>query len=154
MSRRDLGRDAYGEQAVIVLMARHRSNQLVHRDYLIFDSSLQHGKEESAKSGDLLVETEPIRYELSAVKLNWPKRRDVKPRIPRILSNVTITNHGEEPSSLAEACTYTYKYAVYWGRRHAILSGLSTTITLANGTSLPNITWGMRDEENRTEAYK
>ncbi|XP_070170373.1 beta-pore-forming protein unzipped [Polyergus mexicanus] len=113
----------------------------------------EHGKEESAKTGDLLVETEPIRYELSAVKLNWPKRRDVKPRISRILNNVTITNHGEGPASLAEACTYTYKYAVYWGRRHAILNGLSTTITLANGTSLPNITWGMRDEENRTEAY-
>lgn len=113
----------------------------------------ENGKQETAKSGDLLVETEPIRYELSAVKLNWPKRRDVKPRISRILSNVTITNRGSEPASLAEACTYTYKYAVYWGRRHAILNGLSTTITLANGTSLPNITWGTRDEENRTEAY-
>ncbi|KAL6439201.1 hypothetical protein ACFW04_003852 [Cataglyphis niger] len=111
------------------------------------------GKEETAKSGDHLVETEPIRYELSAVKLNWSKRRDVKPRISRILNNVTITNHGEEPASLAEACTYTYKYSIYWGRRHAILNGLSTTITLVNGTSLPNITWGMRDEKNRTEAY-
>lgn len=111
------------------------------------------GKEENAKSGDLLVETEPIRYELSAVKLNWSKKRDIKPRVSRILSNVTITNHGTEPSHLAEACTYTYKYAMYWGRRHAILNGLSTTITLINGTSLPNITWGTRDEENRTEAY-
>ncbi|CAL1676852.1 unnamed protein product [Lasius platythorax] len=113
----------------------------------------ENGKEESAKFGDLLVETEPIRYELSAVKLNWPKKRDIKPRISRILSNVTITNHGTEPANLAEACTYTYKYAIYWGRRHAILNGLSTTITLANGTSLPNITWGTRDEETRTEAY-
>lgn len=113
----------------------------------------ENGKEESAKAGELLVETEPIRYELSAVKLTWPKQRDIKPRISRILSNVTITNHGMEPSDLAEACTYTYKYAIYWGRRHAILNGLNTTITLANGTSLPNITWGMRDEKNRTEAY-
>lgn len=113
----------------------------------------ENGKEESAKFGDLLVETEPIRYELSAVKLNWPKKRDIKPRISRILSNVTITNHGTEPAKLAEATTYTYKYAIYWGRRHAILNGLSTTITLANGTSLPNITWGTRDEEIRTEAY-
>ncbi|XP_029161418.1 protein unzipped [Nylanderia fulva] len=110
-------------------------------------------KEESAKFGDLLVETEPIRYELSAVKLNWPKKRDIKPRISRILSNVTITNQGTESANLAEACTYTYKHIIYWGRRHAILNGLSTTITLANGTSLPNITWGTRDEATRTEAY-
>ncbi|XP_012530753.1 protein unzipped [Monomorium pharaonis] len=111
------------------------------------------GNEESAKSGELLVETEPIRYELSAVKLNWPKRRDIKPRVPRVLSEVTIINTGARSANLAEACTYTYKYSVYWGRRHAILNGLSTTITLVNGTSLPNITWGTRHEENRTEAY-
>ncbi|KYM99646.1 Protein unzipped [Cyphomyrmex costatus] len=110
------------------------------------------GEEESAKSGELLVETEPIRYELSAVKLNWSKRRDIK-RVSRILNEATIINRGAEPANLAEACIYKYKYSVYWGRRHAILNGLSTTITLINGTSLPNITWGTRDDENRTEAY-
>ncbi|XP_011062782.1 PREDICTED: protein unzipped [Acromyrmex echinatior] len=110
------------------------------------------GEEESAKSGELLVEAEPIRYELSSVKLNWSKRRDIK-RVPRILSEATIVNRGAEPANLAEACVYSYKYSVYWGRRHAILNGLSTTITLINGTFLPNITWGTRDDENRTEAY-
>ncbi|XP_011159117.1 protein unzipped [Solenopsis invicta] len=110
------------------------------------------GKEESAKTGDLLVETEPIRYELSAVKLNWSKRRDMK-RVPRVLSELTIVNNGPRPANLAETCTYTYKYSVYWGRRHAILNGLNTTITLMNGTSLPNITWGTPYFENRTEAY-
>ncbi|XP_071639788.1 beta-pore-forming protein unzipped isoform X2 [Temnothorax longispinosus] len=112
----------------------------------------ENGKEESTKSGELLVETEPIRYELSAVKLNWPKKRDIK-RVLRVLSEATIINRGAEPANLAEACVYRYKYSVYWGRRHAILNGLNTTITLINGTSLPNITWGTRDDENRTEAY-
>ncbi|XP_018365954.1 PREDICTED: protein unzipped isoform X2 [Trachymyrmex cornetzi] len=112
----------------------------------------ENGDEESAKSGELLVEAEPIRYELGSVKLNWSKRRDIK-RVPRILSEATIVNRGAEPANLAEACVYNYKYSVYWGRRHAILNGLSTTITLINGTSLPNITWGTRDDENRTEAY-
>jgi hypothetical protein len=112
------------------------------------------GKQESSKTGELLIETEPIRYELSAVKLNWPKKRDIK-RIPRVLSEVTIVNRGAEPANMAEACTYTYKHLVYWGRRsHAILNGLNTMIILANGTFLPSITWGTRDVENRTEAYK
>jgi len=113
----------------------------------------QNGKEESAKFGELLVETEPIRYELSAVKLNWYKKRDIK-RVPRVLNEATIINREAEPVKLAEACVYKYMYTVYWGRRHAILNGLSTTIRLINGTSLPNITWGMRHEENRTEVYK
>lgn len=100
------------------------------------------------------METEPIRYELSAVKLNWPKRRDIKPRVSRILSNVTIINPGPGTANLAESCTYSYKYAVYWGRRHAVLNGLNTTITLIDGKSLPNITWGTRHEQNRTEVYE
>lgn len=110
------------------------------------------GKEESAKSGEVLVETEPIRYELSAVRLIWPKKRDIK-RVPRVLSEATIINRGTEPANLAEACGYKYKYSVYWGRRQAMLNGLTTTITLINSTSLPKITWGTHHEENRTEAY-
>ncbi|XP_020282724.1 protein unzipped isoform X2 [Pseudomyrmex gracilis] len=110
------------------------------------------GREESAKEGELLVETEPIRYELSGVKLNWSKKRDIK-RVPRVLNQATIMNHRQEKANMAEACSYSYKYSVYWGRRYAILNGLSTTIKLANGTSLPNITWGMHVEQNRTDVY-
>lgn len=113
----------------------------------------ENGKEESATSGELLVETEPIRYELSAVKLIWNRRHDVKPRTPRVLDEVTIINRGTEAAKMAEAITYSYTYSVYWGRRMAMLNGLNTTITLVNGTSLSNITWGMRHEENRTEAH-
>jgi len=130
-----------------------QSNWVTDGERIRFSFLLQKGEEESAKSGELLVEAEPIRYELGSVKLNWSKRRDIK-RVPRILSEATIVNRGAEPANLAEACVYNYKYSVYWGRRHAILNGLSTTITLINGTSLPNITWGTRDDENRTEAYK
>lgn len=99
------------------------------------------------------METEPIRYELSAVKLNWHRRHDIK-RTPHILDEVTIVNRGAKAAKMAEASTYTYTYLVYWGRRNAMLNGLNTTVTLVNGTSLPNVTWGMRHEENRTEAHK
>lgn len=100
------------------------------------------------------METEPIRYELSVVKLNWHRKHDIKPRVPRILNEVTIVNRGTEAAKMAEASTYSYKYTIYWGRKHAMLNGLNTTITLINGTSLPNITWGTRHEESRTEVYK
>ncbi|XP_032683995.1 protein unzipped isoform X2 [Odontomachus brunneus] len=112
----------------------------------------ENNEEESAKSGELLVETEPIRYELTAVKLNWPKKRNIK-REPRVLAETTITNTMEYAANEAEACTYSYKYSIYWGRRHAILNGLDTSITLLNGTSLPNVTWGMRSKEIREDAY-
>ncbi|XP_014479333.1 PREDICTED: protein unzipped [Dinoponera quadriceps] len=112
----------------------------------------ENGEEKSAKTGELLVETEPIRYELSAVRLNWPKKRIIK-REKRVLAEATIVNTRTEAANMAEASVYSYKYSVNWGRRHAILNGLNTSITLVNGTSLRNITWGTHIEENRTDAY-
>ncbi|EFN86325.1 protein unzipped isoform X2 [Harpegnathos saltator] len=109
-------------------------------------------EEKFTKSGELLVETEPIRYELSAVKLDWPKKRSIK-REPRVLAETTITNTGTEAAQMAEACTYSYNYSVYWGRRHAILNGLNTSITLVNGSTLSNVTWGTRREEIRMDVH-
>lgn len=113
----------------------------------------QNNEQKSTESGELLVETEPFRYELTAVKLNWPKKRNIKYE-PRVLAEATLTNTRTQAANMAKACTYSYKYSVYWGRRHAILNGLNTSITLINGTSLPNVTWGMRSEDNREDAYK
>lgn len=113
----------------------------------------QYGKEETTQSGELLVEIEPIRYELTGVKLNWPKKRNMK-RTPRVLAKAAITNARAEAANMAEACTYSYNYSVSWGRRHAMLTGHNTSITLVNGTSLPSINWNMPSKENRTDAYK
>ncbi|XP_076183842.1 beta-pore-forming protein unzipped [Ptiloglossa arizonensis] len=110
------------------------------------------GTEAIAKSGDVLVETEPIHYDLTRVKLTWPKKRVIK-RAPRILGDATIANNGQEAANMAKAFGYAYKYLVYWGQGHAILKGLNTSITLTNGTVLPKIMWGTLETSNRTDVY-
>ncbi|XP_029052705.1 protein unzipped [Osmia bicornis bicornis] len=110
------------------------------------------GTEGSAKSGDVLVETEPIYYDLNRVKLNWPKKRVIK-RTARVLGEAIIANTGEEAANVAQAFGYAYKYSVYWGQGHAILKGLNTSITLTNGTTLPKIVWGTMETTNRTDVY-
>lgn len=110
------------------------------------------GTEGTAKTGELLVETEPIYYELTKVKLNWPKKRVFK-RTPRVLGEATITNSGPRAVNMAQAFGFTYKYSIYWGQGHAILKGLNTSITLTNGTVLPQILWGMTESSNRTDVY-
>lgn len=112
----------------------------------------QDGTEAIAKSGDVLVETEPIHYDLTRVKLTWPKKRVIK-RAPRILGDATIANNGQEAANMAKAFGYAYKYLVYWGQGHAILKGLNTSITLTNGTVLPKIMWGTLETSNRTDVY-
>ncbi|KAK9301088.1 hypothetical protein QLX08_006427 [Tetragonisca angustula] len=110
------------------------------------------GTEGTAKKGDVLVETEPIYYDLTRVKLNWPKKRVIK-RTPIILGKTTFANKGPEAANMAQAFTYEYKYSMYWGQGHAILKGLNTSITLTNGTALPKIMWGTKETNNRTDVY-
>ncbi|CAL7946840.1 unnamed protein product [Xylocopa violacea] len=111
------------------------------------------GTEGTAKEGDVLVETEPIYYDLTRVKLNWPKKHVIK-RTPVVLGDATIANNGPEAANMAEAFGYSYKYSMYWGQGHAILKGLNTSITLTNGTALPQIMWGTKESLNRTDVYK
>lgn len=98
------------------------------------------------------METEPNYYNLTRVKLNWPKKRVIK-RTPRVLGEATIANNRPEAANMAQAFGYTYKYSVYWGQGHAILKGLNTSITLTNGTALPQIMWGTMEIANRTDVY-
>ncbi|XP_078044618.1 beta-pore-forming protein unzipped [Augochlora pura] len=110
------------------------------------------GTEGSEKSGDILVETEPIYYNLTRVKLHWPKKRAMK-HTPSILGEATIANNGQEGAIVAQAFGYTYQYSVYWGQGHAILKGLNTSITLTNGTALPKVMWGTMEKSNRSDVY-
>ncbi|XP_053987878.1 protein unzipped [Hylaeus volcanicus] len=110
------------------------------------------GTEATVKYGDVLVETEPIYYDLTRVKLTWPKKRVIK-RIPHILGEATISNNGPEAANMGQAFGYTYEYSAYWGQGHAILKGLNTSITLTNGTVLPKIVWGLMETNNRTDVY-
>ncbi|XP_012176387.1 protein unzipped isoform X1 [Bombus terrestris] len=110
------------------------------------------GTEETAKDGDVLVETEPTSYDLENVKLNWPKMRVVN-RTSLELDNATIINDGTENATIAKAFGYKYKYSIYWGQGHAILKGLNTLIKLTNGTALSNIMWGTKETSNNTDIY-
>ncbi|KAI4478446.1 hypothetical protein M0802_014532 [Mischocyttarus mexicanus] len=113
----------------------------------------ENGIEYTAKTCEVLVETEPIYYELSSVKLNLFKKRIVK-RTPRLIWEGTLKNEGDKKSMLAEAVAYSYNYSMYWGQGHAILKGLNTSIMMYDGVKLPLIIWGIEEREKRTEVEK
>lgn len=115
-------------------------------------SYLQDGTEGQAFSGQVLVETEPTSYELTAVKLN-NQRKLVAKKEERVLGQATISNTGSSPAMMAEAFAYSYPYSLYWGQGHAMLKNLNTTITLLNKTRVPDINWGITLKENRTEVH-
>ncbi|XP_034950913.1 protein unzipped isoform X2 [Chelonus insularis] len=110
------------------------------------------GEEGSAVVGEILVESEPIFYDLTSVKLNYWRKRTLKNE-SQILGTITISNNRDEPAKLAQAFSYDYEYLSYWGQGHAMIKALNTSITLVNGTRLPNIEWGLREQGNRTDLY-
>ncbi|XP_011502533.1 PREDICTED: protein unzipped [Ceratosolen solmsi marchali] len=110
------------------------------------------GNEGSAEFGQLLVETEPISYELNTVVLNNMKQQIVKKKL-QILGEATIKNEGSTPVVMAEAFVNIYLYTLYWGQGHAMLKGLNTSVILQNKTRLSDTKWGIDIKENRTNVY-
>ncbi|XP_015595023.1 protein unzipped [Cephus cinctus] len=110
------------------------------------------GTEGSVESGEILVEAEPISYELNEVKLNFGRKQLIK-RSPQILGKTTLVNEDNVAMKVAGAIGYSYNYSVYWGQGHAILKGLNTTITLVNGTRFPNIAWGIEEKKQLSDVH-
>ncbi|XP_063972449.1 protein unzipped [Diachasmimorpha longicaudata] len=110
------------------------------------------GLEDSTDFGELLVETEPIYYELTSVKLNHWRTRIIKSE-PKIIGQATISNSRNQRAKLAEAFGYEYNYSSYWGQGHAMIKALNTSITLFNRTKLPTINWGMTEKSLRQDSY-
>ncbi|XP_001603588.2 protein unzipped [Nasonia vitripennis] len=110
------------------------------------------GTEGTADNGQVLVETEPIMYELNAVKLNQ-QRKVLAKREERILGQATIKNEASSPGMMAEAFSYSYLYTLYWGQGHAMIKGLNTTVSLLNKTRLNDVDWGIPIKENRTNVH-
>ncbi|XP_011311766.1 protein unzipped [Fopius arisanus] len=110
------------------------------------------GQQGSTNAGELLVETEPIYYELTSVKLNHWRTRIIKSE-SKIIGQATISNSGTEGAKLVEKSAYGYKYSSYWGQGHAMIKALNTSITLFNRTKLPTIKWGMEERSERMDSY-
>ncbi|XP_014205059.1 protein unzipped [Copidosoma floridanum] len=144
-------------------VARHEASQSTSQTHYIgtldsqdMPSSIQYakegGEEGSASEGQLLVEIEPISYELRDFELVRTKSRVVK-REMRDLARVTIGNTGTEPSTMAEALAYSYTHVIYLGQGHAMLQGLNTSVTARNNHKLLDMKWGIKIRENRTGVH-
>lgn len=103
------------------------------------------GTEVEFEDGEILVETEPIRYELSSIKFD--KFRERVSREPRILGQTVLKNEDqstEEVSKVETVISYNYTYSLNWGNGHGMLIGMNFSVNLDNGSSI-NGRWGLSD---------
>lgn len=99
--------------------------------------------------GEILVESEPIRYELRDIKRD--KFRQSIVRNLTIMGTTQLFNDGDEETSAAEAMSYGFSKKVYWtadgvarGKPTNVYERGADAVELAHG-------WGFEDITNITQ---
>lgn len=140
--------------------AHHHSHYQNHVNYIVgrFDPEELLGrifinvgdKEAAVDEGEILCETEPVRYELSSIVVDKWRRQD-KPINTTELGWTVLQNTDSMTNLVESVITYEYDRMYYWGTYDGVVRGLPTTVY---DTRKPpqEISWGLKMTERVTEA--
>lgn len=117
--------------------------------YFLF---LQEEQEKDFEDGEVLVETEPIRYELTVIRYNMDRKNIANKE--KILGSTLLKNENPYAATIDTMMAYESNYSLYWGQGKAILKGLPTIIRHQNGSLMEEIKWGIPEFEERKDVYK
>lgn len=104
-------------------------------------------------TGQVLVEIEPIMYELSIQKLTTGRRK-ILSRNQTVLGEMTLSNEDSIEMKADAIIAYSWKYKSNWGSGRAMLKGLPTNILQPNSIAVENITWGIPYETEKNNMEK
>lgn len=104
------------------------------------------------EEGEVLVEHEPIRYELRDIKKD--KWRTSYGRDKRVLGTTILANSRDETNTIETVISYTYNKIIYWGTIEGVARGLPTEVY--ESPKLPPVNlgptgWGFKINETKTE---
>lgn len=100
--------------------------------------------------GQILIEYEPIRYELRDIKID--KWRTHIVRNLTILGETILSNSEEYSNSVETAIGYTYDKVLYWGTYEGVARGLPTTVYETNKAPVQlDKGWGLKEVHKREE---
>ncbi|CAH1395809.1 unnamed protein product [Nezara viridula] len=115
----------------------------------------EEGKEQDFTEGEILMETEPIRYELTNIKfttINNNKKTVKKQTVD--LGKHTLENTQNISGKVDMVIGFDANSSVYWGQGKAMLKGLTTVIRNSTSNHLEEIKWGISEDENRQNVCK
>lgn len=104
------------------------------------------------EDGEVLVEHEPIRYELRDIKKD-KIRLSLHPD-PRVLGSRVLANGEDHSMNVESVIDYTYDKIIYWGTIEGVARGLPTEVY--ENPKLPPVNlgptgWGFKINETKTE---
>lgn len=102
------------------------------------------------EDGEILIESEPIRYELRDIKKDkW--RTSITPNIT-ILGEAVLSNTGEYSNTVETVISYVFNRIIYWGTVEGVARGLPTEVFESGKPSLKlKEGWGLKVSELATE---
>lgn len=113
----------------------------------------QNNKQLEFEDGEILVETEPVAYELHRVKLDYIRKRVNQQ--PVVLGHVILKNEDDsgEVERVDTVISYKYNYSLYWGHGHGLLTGLPLVVRFHNGSNIKG-QWGLAEVSEKLETRK
>lgn len=99
--------------------------------------------------GDILVEIEPVKYELRNIKLN-KLRTTIKKNIT-ILGSTILSNEEDITNQAETVITYDYTKLTYYGRQQGVGNGVPTKVIDPRTQQPVDIFWGVELTERKFE---
>nr|CAI5841631.1 unnamed protein product [Callosobruchus analis] len=109
----------------------------------------QNNIEIHGEDGEILVEMEPVSYELKGIRFSKVKRGKHH-RTQLELGHTILKNEEEGLQRVDSVISYTYQYRVEWVKGHGLITGLPITVYAPDGSRLEGVA-NVPKEENRTE---
>ncbi|XP_054736831.1 protein unzipped [Anastrepha obliqua] len=110
---------------------------------------IENGTDREFDEGEVLVETEPFRYELRDIKLD-SIRLDMRENITDLASSV-LANRGDMYILVESVMTYEFDHVQYWGSHEGVARGLPTKVYEKDAVVPAEIKWGLKYVEKRSE---
>ncbi|XP_055624570.1 protein unzipped [Toxorhynchites rutilus septentrionalis] len=99
--------------------------------------------------GDILVEIEPVQYELRNIKLN--KLRTVIKKNTTILGATVLSNEEDITNQAETVITYDYAKVTYYGRQEGVVNGIPTKVIDPRTQQAVDMYWGVELPERKFE---
>lgn len=106
-------------------------------------------REKYYDEGELLVETEPYRYELRDIKLDRI-RTNLRENSTELATG-RLENIGDTHETVERVMSYSFDYLQYWGAHEGVAKGLPTKIFEKNVAVPAEINWALKHGEKRRE---
>lgn len=106
-------------------------------------------KEKEYDEGEVLVETEPFRYELRDIRID-NIRLDMRENVTELASGV-LANKGDKYSVVETVLTYGFDHVQYWGAHEGVARGLPTKVLEKDSSTPAEINWALKKSERRSE---